>query len=94
MPENITAENLLNNIMETLAEGVLQHKTTSSMEEEISKSVTSRFNRQFGRQKAVHTLLGGGKCNIFLVSFLFFSIPLFGFGSVLFVCCLLGCNHL
>lgn len=61
MPENITAENLLNNIMETLAEGVLQHKTTSSMEEEISKSVTSRFNRLFGRQKPVHTLLGGGK---------------------------------
>lgn len=54
-------EKVLNNIMETLAEGVLQHKTTSSMEEEISKSVTSQFNRLFGRQKPVHTLLGGGK---------------------------------
>lgn len=61
MPEHKTAENLLNNIMETLAEGVHQHKASSPIEEEISSCVTSQFNRLFGRQKPVHSLLGGGK---------------------------------
>jgi len=75
MPENITAENLLNNIIETLAEGVHQQKTTSSMEEERSKSVSSHFTRLFGRQKPVHTLLGGGKCKISLIYLFLFHSP-------------------
>uniref|UniRef100_A0A5B7AKI4 Reticulon-like protein n=2 Tax=Davidia involucrata TaxID=16924 RepID=A0A5B7AKI4_DAVIN len=61
MPEGITAENLFNNILETLADGVSKQKSVSFFEEEKSKSVTSEFNRLFGRQKPVHHLLGGGK---------------------------------
>lgn len=61
MPENITAENLLNNIMETISEGVHKQKSGSFFEEEISNPVTSQFNRLFGRQEPVHKVLGGGK---------------------------------
>ncbi|KAA8524121.1 hypothetical protein F0562_010448 [Nyssa sinensis] len=61
MPEGITAENLFGNIMETLADGVSKQKSVSFFEEEKSKSVSSQFNRLFGRQKPVHHLLGGGK---------------------------------
>ncbi|KAI5682965.1 hypothetical protein M9H77_04193 [Catharanthus roseus] len=52
MPEGISAENLMNNIMETLSDG---------FREEKSNSVSSQFNRLFGRQKPVHHILGGGK---------------------------------
>ncbi|KAJ7960619.1 Reticulon-like protein [Quillaja saponaria] len=55
MPEKITAENLFNNLVETISE------QKSGFEEEISNSATSKFNRLFGRQKPVHHLLGGGK---------------------------------
>ncbi|KAL2316842.1 hypothetical protein Fmac_030718 [Flemingia macrophylla] len=58
MSEKITAENLLNNLVETLAE---KQKSVSFFEEDKSKSVSSQFKRLFGRQKPVHHLLGGGK---------------------------------
>ncbi|KAL7215633.1 hypothetical protein ACSBR1_027728 [Camellia fascicularis] len=61
MPEGITAESLLNNIKETLADSVSKKKSVSFSEEEISKSVSTQFNKLFGRQKPVHNLLGGGK---------------------------------
>ncbi|XP_051136279.1 reticulon-like protein B8 isoform X2 [Andrographis paniculata] len=60
MPEGITPESLMNNIMETLSEGVSKHKNVSFFEEK-SNTVTSKFNRLFGREKPLHHLLGGGK---------------------------------
>ncbi|KDP36280.1 hypothetical protein JCGZ_10290 [Jatropha curcas] len=60
MAEKITAEKIFNNLVETLADSVPKQKSVSFFEEE-SSSVTSRFNRLFGRQKPVHHLLGGGK---------------------------------
>ena len=67
MPEKSTAENLLNNLVETIAESAGKNKAVSFFEEEKSDSVTSKFNRLFGRQKPVHHLLGGGKCRIILL---------------------------
>ena len=61
MPEKITAEKFINNLVETFADTVPKKKSVSFFEEE-NKSVTSRFNRLFGRQKPIHHLLGGGKC--------------------------------
>ncbi|KAF3445024.1 hypothetical protein FNV43_RR14717 [Rhamnella rubrinervis] len=61
MPEKSTAENLFNNLVETIAESAGKQKAVSFFEEEKSDSVTSKFNRLFGRQKPVHHLLGGGK---------------------------------
>ncbi|GAV60002.1 Reticulon domain-containing protein [Cephalotus follicularis] len=61
MPEKITAENFLNNLVETLAENVPKKKSVSFFEEDKSDSVTSQFNRLFGRQKPIYNLLGGGK---------------------------------
>ncbi|KAG6774452.1 hypothetical protein POTOM_021805 [Populus tomentosa] len=60
MPEKITAEKFINNLVETFADTVPKKKSVSFFEEE-NKSVTSRFNRLFGRQKPIHHLLGGGK---------------------------------
>ncbi|KAI3465571.1 hypothetical protein Pfo_022234 [Paulownia fortunei] len=61
MPEGITAESLMNNIMGTISDGVSKRKNVSFFEEDKSNSVTSQFNRLFGREKPVHHLLGGGK---------------------------------
>ncbi|KDO44767.1 hypothetical protein CISIN_1g025770mg [Citrus sinensis] len=61
MPEKITAENILDNLVETISDKVQKQKAVSFFEEETSSSVTARFNRLFGRQKPVHHLLGGGK---------------------------------
>ncbi|PIA39778.1 hypothetical protein AQUCO_02600324v1 [Aquilegia coerulea] len=61
MPEKITAENLLNNIMDTFADHVPKQKTVSFFEEEKSNSVSEQMDRLFGRQKPVHKILGGGK---------------------------------
>lgn len=77
MPENITAENLLNNIMETISDNVQKQKSGSFFEEDVSNPVASQFNRLFGRQEPVHKVLGGGKCKLFV----FFSFCL--------SCCLL-----
>ncbi|KAL3502459.1 hypothetical protein ACH5RR_036908 [Cinchona calisaya] len=61
MPEGISAEELVNNIMETLSDGASKHKSVSFFEEQKSGSVSSQLNRLFGRQKPIHHLLGGGK---------------------------------
>ncbi|KAG5081586.1 hypothetical protein JHK86_005651 [Glycine max] len=58
MSEKITAENLLNTLVETLTE---KQKSGSFFEEDKSSSVSYQFNRLFGRQKPVHHILGGGK---------------------------------
>ncbi|KAJ0963260.1 hypothetical protein J5N97_028382 [Dioscorea zingiberensis] len=61
MPEHLehTAENLLNNIMESLADSVPKQKSVRFFEED--NSVSSKMNKLFGRQKSVHHILGGGK---------------------------------
>ncbi|CAN4084598.1 unnamed protein product [Withania somnifera] len=67
MPERITAEDLLNNIVESIADGLSKQKSLSKQkwgsffEEEKSSSVNAQLNRLFGRQKPVHHILGGGK---------------------------------
>ncbi|XP_057955984.1 reticulon-like protein B8 isoform X2 [Malania oleifera] len=61
MPEGVKAENLLNSLVETVADSVQKHKSVSFFEEEKNESVTSQFKRLFGRQKPVHNVLGGGK---------------------------------
>ncbi|KAK3017784.1 hypothetical protein RJ639_003414 [Escallonia herrerae] len=71
MPEGITAENLLSNIMGTLSDGVSKQKSVSFFEEEKPNVVTSQFNRLFGREKQIHHLLGGGK---WILLFLFSSM--------------------
>ena len=70
MPEGITAEMLLNNIMETINDKVQNKKPGLFFEEEKSNSVTSQIKRLFGREKPVHHVLGGGKCKIILFVFL------------------------
>lgn len=62
MPEKITAEALLNNIVESIADGLSKQKSGSFFEEEKSSLVNAQLNRLFGRQKPVHHILGGGKC--------------------------------
>lgn len=64
MPEEITSERLLHNVMETLSDGLSRQRSGSFFEEEVSKSVNSKFNKLFGRQKPVHHVLGGGKCRV------------------------------
>ncbi|PHU07911.1 Reticulon-like protein B8 [Capsicum chinense] len=61
MPEGITAENLLNNIRDTLSDGAPKHKSASFFQEESESSVSAQLNRLFGRQKPIHHCLGGGK---------------------------------
>lgn len=61
MPEGITPENLFNNIMDSLSDNVPKQKSVSFFEEDKSNSVSSQFNKLFGRQKPVHHILGGGK---------------------------------
>ncbi|KAH0657130.1 hypothetical protein KY285_032012 [Solanum tuberosum] len=67
MPERITAEDLLNNIVESIADGLSKQKSLSKqtsgsfLEQEKSSSVNAQLNRLFGRQKPVHHILGGGK---------------------------------
>ncbi|XP_019434978.1 PREDICTED: reticulon-like protein B8 isoform X2 [Lupinus angustifolius] len=58
MSNKIIPENIFNNIVETLAE---RQRSVSFFEEEKSNSVTTQFDRLFGRQKPVHHILGGGK---------------------------------
>ncbi|KAD3641937.1 hypothetical protein E3N88_31161 [Mikania micrantha] len=61
MSEGLTPENLINNIMETLSDKHQSQNSGSSFVEEKSHSVTAQFNKLFGRQKPVYTILGGGK---------------------------------
>ncbi|GMG98885.1 hypothetical protein Nepgr_000725 [Nepenthes gracilis] len=57
MPEKITAEALVNNIMESLSE----HAPKQILKNDTSNMVSSQFNRLFGRQNPLHKVLGGGK---------------------------------
>jgi len=61
MPEHgeHLAENLLNNIMETIADNVPKQKPARFFDE--GSSVSTQMNKLFGRQKSVHHILGGGK---------------------------------
>ncbi|CAK8538691.1 unnamed protein product [Lathyrus sativus] len=58
MSDKISAEKLLNNFVETLAE---KQKSASYFQDVTANSMTSQFNRLFGREKPVHHILGGGK---------------------------------
>lgn len=75
MPERITAENLLCNVVDTLADSVPKQKPMTFFEEQ--RSMSSQMNRLFGRQKPLHKLLGGGKCECFCYSI--FSTCMRGF---------------
>nr|XP_043606331.1 reticulon-like protein B8 isoform X2 [Erigeron canadensis]XP_043606332.1 reticulon-like protein B8 isoform X2 [Erigeron canadensis] len=59
MPEGITPENLMNNIMDTFSDKI--HKQNSGSFSVEEKSVGAQFNKLFGRQKPIHNILGGGK---------------------------------
>ncbi|KAF3789725.1 Reticulon-like protein B8 [Nymphaea thermarum] len=61
MPElsSTAAENILNSLVETIAENIPKQKSVSFFEEDTS--IKSQFNRLFGREKPLHHLLGGGK---------------------------------
>ncbi|OMO68108.1 Reticulon [Corchorus olitorius] len=64
MPEKITSEDFLNNLVETIADSVhsaSKQKHVSFFEEDKPNPVVSGFNRLFGRQRPVHHILGGGK---------------------------------
>ncbi|XP_073151108.1 reticulon-like protein B8 [Henckelia pumila] len=61
MPEGITAECLMENIMEKISDNLPKQKNASFFEDDKSNSMSTQFNRLFGRQKPVHHLLGGGK---------------------------------
>ncbi|KAL5731647.1 hypothetical protein ACHQM5_004354 [Ranunculus cassubicifolius] len=68
MPERMAPENLLNNIMDTLADNIPK-QTSSFFEEQRSNPITEQMNkhfgqemnRHFGRQKTLHKVLGGGQ---------------------------------
>lgn len=70
MPDKMTAENLLNSLVDTFAEVGSKQKSASFLEEDKSDSVKNKFKRLFGRQKPVHHILGGGKC----MSVMFFPL--------------------
>ncbi|KAL4569998.1 hypothetical protein LXL04_025647 [Taraxacum kok-saghyz] len=61
MPEGITSENLINNIMDTLSDKLQKQNSGSYFVEERSHNVSTQFNKLFGRQKPIHNILGGGK---------------------------------
>ena len=58
----VSAENLLNNFMETLADSVPKSSSSSIFESSEKPSVSIPLNRLFRREKSVHALLGGGQC--------------------------------
>ncbi|CAL1394204.1 unnamed protein product [Linum trigynum] len=60
MPDKITAEDILTNLVETFGENIPKQKSGSFFEEERDKA-TAQFNKLFGRQKPIHHVLGGGK---------------------------------
>ncbi|XP_047335057.1 reticulon-like protein B8 [Impatiens glandulifera] len=61
MPERITAEGIMENIMEKFADNVPKHKSVSFFDEDKSSSVSTHLNKLFGRQKSMHKIFGGGK---------------------------------
>ena len=68
MPEGITPEDLIHNIMDNLTDNKHQkHNSDSFSFEEKSRSASAQFNKLFGREKPVHHILGGGKCRLHLI---------------------------
>ncbi|EPS73228.1 hypothetical protein M569_01531, partial [Genlisea aurea] len=62
MPEGITAESLVNDIVETISEGgVSKHKEVPFFVADDAKYVKNQYKRLFGRDKPVYNVLGGGK---------------------------------
>lgn len=61
MPEQIenAAENILNNIVDSISETL--HKQKSGKFSEEQSKVSDQVNKLFGRQNSVHSLFGGGK---------------------------------
>ncbi|XP_010552962.1 PREDICTED: reticulon-like protein B8 [Tarenaya hassleriana] len=59
MPEKSTVENVLNDLVETIAESVQKKNNNGSFFEQEA-TVSSRLNRLFGRQEPIHHVLGGG----------------------------------
>jgi hypothetical protein len=54
-----SAENLVTNIIESVADAVSNKKTVRFSTNE--DSVSDKVNKLIGRQKSVHHILGGGK---------------------------------
>jgi hypothetical protein len=93
MAENygrVSAENLLNNVMETLADSIPKSSPSTFFESNEKPSVSVTFNRLFGRQRPVHRILGGGQCMYEAVFTSLFSLLLEGF----FVYCQMSWNQM
>lgn len=60
MPEEITAESLMDSIAEKISDGVFHHR-------EKSDGFTARSKRLWGRERPLHHVLGGGKCKTSLL---------------------------
>ncbi|XP_023641546.1 reticulon-like protein B8 isoform X1 [Capsella rubella] len=59
MPEKNIVEDVIDDLVDNFTERVQKNKHVSFFEQE--DSVSSRFNRLFGRQQPIHRVLGGGK---------------------------------
>ena len=60
MHEKNIVEDVINDFVDNFTETVHKKKNVSFFEQE--ETVSSRFNRMFGREKPIHHVLGGGKC--------------------------------
>ncbi|KAH9313829.1 hypothetical protein KI387_022456, partial [Taxus chinensis] len=56
--ENVSSRSIMDNITEKFHG---HHSSSSSSDDDEKPSISSSINRLFGRQKSVHSLLGGGK---------------------------------
>ncbi|KAF2586807.1 hypothetical protein F2Q70_00037549 [Brassica cretica] len=59
MHEKNIVEDVINDFVDNFTETVQKKKNVSFFEQE--ETVSSRFNRMFGREKPIHHVLGGGK---------------------------------
>lgn len=76
MAENsgLRTENILNNIIETIADTVQHHKSEPDKQETTS----AQRKRLFGRQKTIHSILGGGQCRHSFYPYFLFTDTLSG----------------
>ncbi|PKU61714.1 Reticulon-like protein B8 [Dendrobium catenatum] len=64
-----SGENILENIIETIADAVPKQKSGGFFNEgaSVADKLNNKINKHFGRQKSVHHILGGGKsADVFL----------------------------
>lgn len=61
MHEKSIVEDVIGDLVDNFTETVHKKKNVSFFEQE-EDTVSSRFNRLFGREKPIHHVLGGGKC--------------------------------